>query len=62
MSIFEVRTNEEINTNSSASGSPPAPWILSGHRYVFILQDANGTEIAHDENDLRQPRGSGRRG
>jgi len=44
------------------SGTQAAPWILSGHRYVFILQDANGKEIARDENDLRQPRGSRTRG
>jgi hypothetical protein len=57
----QVDNNTRQLFASGATGSQPAPWISSGHRYVFILQDANGTEIARDENDLRQPRGSGPR-
>jgi len=41
---------------SGASGNQPAPWIRNGHRYIFILEDARGREIARDENDLRQIR------
>jgi len=59
--FVQVDNNSRQLFASGASGSQPAPWIMSGHRYTFILQDANGTEIARDENDLRQPRASGSR-
>ena len=39
-----------------ASGSQAAPWISTGHRYVFMLRDASGNEIARDEVDLRSNR------
>jgi hypothetical protein len=38
------------------SGTQPASWIESGHLYVFVLEDANGNEIARDRLDLRQRR------
>jgi len=41
---------------SGASGHQPAPWILSGHLYVFVLMDSNGNEIAREQTDLRQRR------
>jgi hypothetical protein len=31
---------------SGSSGIQGAPWMVEGHLYTFILQDANGTEIA----------------
>ena len=42
---------------AGASGTQPAPWMTSGHLYVFVLQGPNGNEIARDESDLRQKRG-----
>jgi hypothetical protein len=36
-----------------ASGSEPAPWMTPGHLWVFVLRDANGNEIARDQQDLR---------
>ena len=41
---------------AGAAGTQAAPWMLSGHLYVFVLQDQNGNEIARDQNDLRQQR------
>lgn len=38
---------------SGQSGVQAAPWIERGHVYVFILRDANGTEIARARQDLR---------
>jgi hypothetical protein len=38
---------------SGVSGTQPAPWIQQGHLYTFILQDANGNELARDQVDLR---------
>jgi hypothetical protein len=38
---------------SGQSGSQPATWMQSGHLYTFILQDANGNEIARTVQDLR---------
>jgi len=35
------------------SGTQAAPWIQQGHVYTFILQDANGNEVARDQVDLR---------
>jgi hypothetical protein len=35
------------------SGTQQAPWISQGHLYVFVLRDANGNEIARDQQDLR---------
>jgi hypothetical protein len=37
---------------SGQSGTQPAPWMTSGHRYTFTLQDANGNVIAQDGMDL----------
>jgi hypothetical protein len=31
---------------SGSSGVQGAPWMVEGHVYTFILQDADGTEIA----------------
>jgi outer membrane lipoprotein SlyB len=39
-----------------ASGTQAAPWIESGHLYLFIMQDLNGREIAREQLDLRQRR------
>jgi hypothetical protein len=38
---------------SGQSGTENAPWMQSGHMYVFILQDANGNEIGRTALDLR---------
>jgi len=38
---------------SGVSGTQAAPWIQQGHVYAFILQDANGNELARDQVDLR---------
>jgi len=38
---------------SGQTGVQNAPWMQSGHMYTFILQDANGNEIARTERDLR---------
>jgi hypothetical protein len=35
------------------SGRELAPWIEENHLYLFIVRDANGTEIARDRLDLR---------
>jgi hypothetical protein len=37
-----------------ASGSQAAPWIESGHSYLFVARDLNGNEIARDRLDLRR--------
>jgi hypothetical protein len=34
-------------------GTQHASWIQSGHRYIFILRDANDVEIARSQIDLR---------
>jgi hypothetical protein len=39
---------------SGQSGTQEAPWIETGHVYVFILVDNNGNEIARDRVDLRR--------
>jgi len=38
------------------SGTQAAPWITDGHLWVFVLRDANGNEIARDQQDLRRTR------
>jgi len=38
------------------SGVQEAPWINSGHLYVFIVRDLNGNEMARDRLDLRRNR------
>jgi hypothetical protein len=38
------------------SGVQEAPWIESGHLYVFVVRDLNGNEIARDRLDLRRGR------
>jgi hypothetical protein len=40
------------------SGTQAAPWINSGHVYLFILRDMSGNELARDRLDTRQPRDS----
>jgi len=52
----QVDNNPKQLFASGQSGSEPAPWISSGHRYVFTLETPNGREIARDENDLRRRR------
>jgi hypothetical protein len=45
--------------SGASSGVVPAPWISYGHKYIFVLVDRNGRELARDENDLRRaPRAS----
>jgi hypothetical protein len=44
------------------SGTQGATWITSGHLYVFILRDANGTELARDQSDLRSASNGNQRG
>jgi hypothetical protein len=39
---------------SGLSGTQPAPWMTTGHRYTFTLQDGNGNVIAQDQMDLTQ--------
>jgi len=41
---------------AGTAGTQAAPWITSGHVYVFMLRDANGNEVARDQQDLRAPR------
>ena len=53
----QVDNNPRQLFAAGASGSQPAPWMTSGHLYVFVLQDPNGYEIASDQADLRQRRG-----
>jgi len=38
------------------SGTQAAPWIRSGHKYLFTLEDPSGREIARDTLNLLQPR------
>ena len=56
----QVDNNQRRLFSSEASGSQPAPWIRSGHKYTFVLVDRNGREIARDENDLTRDRRSAR--
>ena len=41
---------------SGPSGIQGAPWMTEGHVYTFILVDANGNEIARDQQDRRTRR------
>jgi hypothetical protein len=52
----QVDSNPRRLFAAAASGVQPAPWMTSGHLYVFVLQDTNGHEIARDQSDLRQGR------
>jgi len=36
------------------AGTQAAPWITDGHLWIFVLRDANGNEIARDQEDLRR--------
>ncbi len=38
---------------AGSGGTQGAPWMTEGHVYTFILQDADGNEIARDQLDLR---------
>ena len=38
---------------SGQYGAQTASWIMRGHRYVFVMMDSNGREIARDTLDLR---------
>jgi hypothetical protein len=52
--VYVQMDNEPLKLFASgASGVQPAPWIQQGHVYTFILKDANGNEIARDQQDLR---------
>jgi hypothetical protein len=48
----QVDNNPRQLFASGASGSQPAPWIRRGSRYVFIVEGANGRELARDVHDL----------
>ncbi|HEY2381962.1 MAG TPA: hypothetical protein VGK48_12355 [Terriglobia bacterium] len=37
---------------SGKEGTVSAPWMSSGHRYIFILRDPGGIEFARDEENL----------
>ena len=52
----QVDNNPRQLFAAGASGTQLAPWMTSGHLYVFVLQDPNGNEIARDQSDLRQRR------
>ena len=52
----QVDNNPQQLFAGGASGTQLAPWMSSGHLYLFVLQDANGYEIARDQSDLRQKR------
>jgi hypothetical protein len=52
----QVDNNPRQLFAGAASGTQLAPWIKAGHLYLFVLQDANGYEIARDQSDLRQRR------
>jgi len=53
-SVFvQVDNTEPRLFASGASGTQAAPWMNRGHIYTFILQDADGSEIAFDQVDLR---------
>ena len=56
----QVDNNQRRLFSSEASGSQPAPWIRSGHKYTFVLVDRSGREIARDENDFTRERRSAR--
>jgi hypothetical protein len=51
---FQMDNTRRQLFSQSSFGVEPAPWISSGHRYVFVLVDRNGREIARDEYDLRR--------
>jgi hypothetical protein len=51
---FQADNNRRQLFSTASVGAEPAPWISSGHRYVFFLVDRNGREIARDEHDLRR--------
>jgi hypothetical protein len=52
----QVDNNPRQLFAGGASGTQLAPWMMAGHLYLFVLQDANGNEIARDQSDLRQKR------
>jgi hypothetical protein len=52
----QVDNNPRQLFAAGASGTQLAPWMTSGHLYVFILQDPSGNEIARGQSDLRQKR------
>jgi hypothetical protein len=52
--VYVQVDNQEAKLFASAqSGTQAAPFMASGHRYVFILKDLNGNDIARTEQDLR---------
>jgi hypothetical protein len=51
---YQTDNNRRQLFSSASVGVERAPWIASGHRYVFVLVDRNGREIARDEYDLRR--------
>jgi len=59
--VYVVVDNEAPKLFAAGtSGNQAAPWITDGHMYTFILQDANGNEIARDQQDTRSRRYRGR--
>jgi hypothetical protein len=63
-STVYVQVDNEVPKLFAAgpTGTQAAPWITSGHLYAFVLRDANGNEIARDEQDLRASRDRSRFG
>jgi hypothetical protein len=54
-SVVYIQVDDEVPTffASGPVGTQGAPWMSEGHVYTFILMDARGNEIAHDQKDLR---------
>jgi hypothetical protein len=52
--VYVMVDNEPMKLFAEGqSGTQEAPWIQSGHLYVFVMQDLRGNEIARDRLDLR---------
>jgi len=60
--VADARVYVQVDNNprqlfaSGQSGTNTAPWITGGHTYLFVVEDANGNEIARDFSDLRRRR------
>jgi hypothetical protein len=55
--VYVLMDNEPLKLFAEGqSGVQAAPWIETGHLYIFVVQDARGNEIARDRLDLRRRR------
>jgi hypothetical protein len=56
--VLYIQVDDQMPTffASGPSGIQGAPWMTEGHVYTFILIDANGNEIARDQQDRRARR------